>query len=104
MRKMFIFRNIQQDHRNENWDQNKIILATEIKKKTESIDHKVIIKQTERVHRAKEKQTWRKFACNCKIHQLDFFQGSENQFHQEKDGNNHTPIFILQMYSPALTM
>ena len=32
MRKMLIFRNIQQDHRNENWDQNKIILANEIKK------------------------------------------------------------------------
>ena len=33
MRKMLIFRNIQQDHRNGNWDQNKIILANEIKKR-----------------------------------------------------------------------
>ena len=32
MRKKLIFRNIQQDHRKESWDQTKIVLANEIKK------------------------------------------------------------------------
>ena len=33
MRKTLIFRNIQQDPRRESWDQTKIILANDIKKK-----------------------------------------------------------------------
>ena len=43
MRKTLIFRNIQQDLRRESWDQTKIILANEIKKKMENIDHGIII-------------------------------------------------------------
>ena len=43
MRKALIFRNIQQDQRRESWDQTKITLANEIKKKMENINHVVIV-------------------------------------------------------------
>ena len=45
MRKKLIFRNIQQDHRKESWDQTKIVLANEIKKNMEITNHEVIIKK-----------------------------------------------------------
>ena len=54
MRKTLIFRNIHQDQRRESWDQTKIILTNEIKKKMENVDQGVIINKTERTHRTKE--------------------------------------------------
>ena len=85
MRKTLIFRNIQKDHRKESWDQIRIILANKIKKKMRNIDHEVIIKKIESAHRAKENRPERNLKVIAKIHRLEFFRGSENQFHQSSE-------------------
>ena len=104
MRKTLIFRNIQQDQRRESWDQTKIILANEIKKKMENIDHGVIIKKIERAHRAKENRHERNLPVIAKFNDWNFSEEVKTSFIKAaKDGNERTSIFVLQMYLPALT-
>ena len=67
MRKMLIFRNIQQDQRSETWDKLKIILANEILKKVENIYHKFTVKKRERVHRTKENMLERNLSVIAKF-------------------------------------
>ena len=104
MRKALIFGNIQQDQRRESWDQTKITLANEIKKKMENINHDVIIKKTERMHRAKENRPGRYLPITANFNDWNFFEEVKTSFIKAvKDGNDHSPIFVSQMYSPALT-
>ena len=70
--KTLIFRNIQQDQRREIWDQTKIILANEIKKKMENINHSVIMKKIERPHRAKEYKPGRDLPVIAKFTECNF--------------------------------
>ena len=103
MRKTLVFRNIQQDHKKDSWDQTKIILANEIKKKMENIDHH-IMKKIERVHRAKKNRPGRNLPVIAKFTSWNFSGEMKTSFIKAaKDENNRTLIFVLQMYSPALT-
>ena len=74
MRKTLIFRNIQQDQRRESWDQTKITLANEIKKKMENINHVVIVKKIERAHRAKENRPGRNLPITANFNDWNFFE------------------------------
>ena len=104
MGKTLIFRNIQQDPRSESWDQTKIILAKEIKTKMENIDHSIIIKKTEREHKAKENRSGKNLPITAKFNEWNFSEEVKASFIKAaKDGNDCTPIFVSQMYSPALT-
>ena len=104
MRKTLIFRNIQQNQRRESWDQTKIILTNKIKKKKENIDHGVIIKKIERAHRAKENRPGRNLPIIAKFNNWNFSKEVKTSFIKgAKDGNDRTPIFVSQIYSPALT-
>ena len=104
MRKTLIFRNIQQDQSRESWDQTNIILANEIKKQKENIDHDVIIKKIERAHRAKENRPGRNLPIIAKFKNWNFSEEMKNSFIKvAKDRNNRTPIFVSQIYSPSLT-
>ena len=84
---------------------NKIILANEIKKKMENIDHGVIIKKIERAHRANETRPGRNLPVIAKLTDWDFSEEVKTSFIKAaKDRNDCFPIFVSHMYSPALTM
>ena len=75
------------------------------KKKMENIDHQVIIKKIERVHRAKENKLGRTFPVVAKFTDWNFSKDVKTSFTKAvKDGNDCTPIFVSQIYSSALTM
>ena len=78
--KALIFTNIQQDQRREIWDQTKIILANEIKKKMENINHSVIMKKIERAHRAKEYKPERDLPVIAKFTEWNFSKEVKTSF------------------------
>ena len=105
MRKTLIFRDIQHDQRRECQHQTKIILANEIKKKMENIDQGIIINKIERALRAKENRPGRNLPVIAKFINWNFSEEVKTSFiRAAEDGNDRTPIFVSQMYSPALTM
>ena len=70
----------------------------------ENIDHSVIIKKIERAHRAKENKPGRNLSIIAKFTDWNFSEEVKTSFIKAaKDGNDRTPIFVSQMYSPALT-
>ena len=71
----------------------------------ENIDHQVIIKKIERVHRAKENKLGRTLPVVAKFTDWNFSKDVKTSFIKAvKDGNDRTPIFVSQIYSSALTM
>ena len=69
-----------------------------------NIDHGVIIKKIERAHRAKENRPDRNLPVIAKFNDWNFSEEVKTSFIKAaKDGNDCTPIFVSQMYSPALT-
>ena len=77
MRKTLIFRNTQQDQKRESWDQTKIILANEIKKKMKNI---IIIRKIERAHRAKENRPGRDLPIIAKFNDCNFSEEVKTSF------------------------
>ena len=70
----------------------------------ENINHDVIIKKTERTHRAKENRPGRYLPITANFNDWNFFEEVKTSFIKAvKDGNDHSSIFVSQMYSPALT-
>ena len=70
----------------------------------ENIDHGVIIKKIERAHRAEENRSGRNLPIIAKFTDWNFSEGVKTSFIEAaKDGNDRTPIFVSQMYSPAVT-
>ena len=70
----------------------------------ENIDHGVIIKKIERVHRAKENSPGRNLTVIAKFTDRNFSEEVKTSFIKAvKDGNDCTTIFVSQMYLPALT-
>ena len=102
---MLIFRNIQQDHRNGNWDQNKIILANEIKKRQKVLTTRLSLSKQKGCIGLRKNRPGGNLPVIAKFTSWVFSKEVKTSFIKaEKDGNNHTPIFILHMYSLALTM
>ena len=70
----------------------------------ENIDHGVIIKKIERAYRAKENRSGRNLPVIAKFTDWNFSEEVKTSFIKAaKDGNDRTPIFVSQMYSPTLT-
>ena len=70
----------------------------------ENIDHGVIIKKIERTHRSKENRPGRNLLVIAKFTDWNFFEEVKTSFIKaEKGGNDRTPVFVSQMYSPVLT-
>ena len=70
----------------------------------ENIDHEVNIKKIERVHRAKENRPGRNLPVITKLNDQNLSKKAETSFIKaEKAGNERTPIFFWQIYSPALS-
>ena len=70
----------------------------------ENIDNHVIMKKIERVHRAKKNRPGRNLPVIAKFTSWNLSEEVKTSFIKAaKDGNSHTLIFVLQMYSSALT-
>lgn len=70
----------------------------------ENIDHEVIFNKVEKAHRAKENRPGRKLPVIAKYTDRNFSKEVKTSFIKAvKDGNDHIPIIVLQIYSPALT-
>ena len=67
----------------------------------ENIDHEVIIKKIERAHRATENRPWKNLAVITKLNDWNFSKKVGTK--AEKTGNERTAIFLLKMYSSALS-
>ena len=69
-----------------------------------NIDQGIVIKKIERARRAKEYRPGRNLSIIGKFTDWNFSEEVKTSFIKaEKDGNHRTPIFVSQMYSPALT-
>ena len=70
----------------------------------ENINHSVIIKKIERANRAKENRPGKNLPVIAKFTNWNFSEEVKTSFIKAaKDRNERTPIFVSQMYSPALT-
>ena len=103
MRKTLIFKNIPLSKSKENWEECKTVLVNEIKKVMPSYSSDEILSKIERAHRAKENKHIKIPAIIAKFTNWSFSEAIKDAFIREISSSNGHPIYVSQMYTPALT-
>ena len=105
MRKTLIFKDQPQEQKRETWEQTKVTLAKEIKKKMQNMEHDFIIEKIERAHSVKDNKSGNNLLIIAKFTDRNFSEEIKSSFiTAAKNGNGQIPMIVSQMYAPTLTM
>ena len=105
MRKTLIFKDQPQEQKRETWEQTKVTLAKETKKKMQNMEHDFITEKIERAHSVKDNKSGNKLPIIAKFTDRNFSEEIKSSFiTAAKNGNDQIPIIVSQMYATTLIM